>query len=233
MLLLDGQKLLVRGATYSPTPIGKDMSSPIASMRVEDFFVPAMADVWQRDLRLAKSMGMNALRVYQLRGSGDHSAFLDMAYALNITIFAGFPLDESMHLANWGPSTATLNPLDVNLADVKVLLQKAVQHNRHPAVGMWLVGNEINLEENRFLCEEDCRFDDDTVFAYQALDQLCEVVELEGYLCTSPLADVPLHGYAQEGELTEFVSHVRLLDSICSHFHVWMVRALPAPRHPT
>ena len=35
-----------------------------------------------------------------------------------------------------------------------------MRNNRHPAVGMWLVGNELNLAVNRFVCEEDgfCKF---------------------------------------------------------------------------
>ena len=40
--------------------------------------------------------------------------------------------------------------------------------NRHPAVGLWLVGNEVNLPVNRFLCEEQgfCKFRDDVEAAF-------------------------------------------------------------------
>ena len=124
-LLLDGEPLLVRGVTYSPTPIGKDMSSGDASLRVHDFFVEEHEAIWSADLELMRAMGMNAVRVYELRETGDHRKFLDKAYACNITVFPGFPLDESMNLLV--TSTTAANPQDVTLDDVKQRLAAAVQ----------------------------------------------------------------------------------------------------------
>ena len=111
------------------------------------------------------------------------------------------------------------------MQDVKAKLRRTVRANDHPAVAMWLVGNEINLEENRFVCDVEgwCKFWDDTVRAYQVANELCRVVEEEGYLCTSPLADVPMPSKYKAPGRASFEEHVRLLDSICTHFHLWMV----------
>ena len=58
------------------------------------------------------------------------------------------------------------------------------------------------------------------------LDELCEVVEQEGHLCTSPLADVKLTNRYQSSwrAWEDFNAYVRLLDAVVPHFHVWMVR---------
>ena len=114
--------------------------------------------------------------------------------------------------------------------DTKNLLRQAVQANRHPAVGMWLVGNEANLDINRFVCEEEsfCKFWDNVEDLFAVLNELCGVVEEEGYLCTSPLADSKLPRSRYQTTATsweDFNAHVRLLDAATPHFHVWMVRA--------
>ena len=230
--------LLVRGVTYSPVPIGRNQHSD--ALRVADFFTPSNSPVWQRDLPMMRLAGMNSVRVYELSATGDHMAFLDECYRLNITVFAGFHLDESLNLASQtAAGTAIFNPLDVNLADTKENLRSAVQRNRHPAVGMWLVGNEVNLEANRFVCGSTpacagadcyalCKFQDNTELAYQVINELCAVVEEEGYPCTSPLADVPLpfERYGLEPyapfSASDFAAHVRLLDNRMTHFCCWM-----------
>ena len=258
-LLLDGQPYLMRGVTYSPTPIGRDLNSPdtcatrdhlarplpphlgapcalpllIATCRpsalrrdkgVGDFFNPAMEPVWSRELPVMRAMGINTVRVYTLTNSPDHTAFLDMAYALNLTVLAGFPLfRESMRLRIETPVGAA----DLNLPDIKDLIRSTVNANRHPAIGMWLVGNEANLGENGFVCEVEqyCDFWDDVEALYDVLNELCEVVEQEGYLCTSPLADVALtNKYAPTPlAINDFNAHVRVLEARCDHFHLWMV----------
>jgi hypothetical protein len=91
-LKLRGQPLLVRGVTYSPTPIGVDLGSFAAASM--DFFVPENEAVWRRDLPLMQQAGMNTIRLYELKESARHAAFLDLALALNLTILAGFPLDR-------------------------------------------------------------------------------------------------------------------------------------------
>ena len=46
-LLIDGKPLLVRGCTYSPTPIGKDMSASDVADRIYDFFVEEHEELGQ------------------------------------------------------------------------------------------------------------------------------------------------------------------------------------------
>ena len=109
-------------------------------------------------------------------------------------------------------------------------MRQTIEANRHPAIGMWLVGNEINLPINRFVCELEgyCKFWDEIVMAYTVMNELCGVVEQAGYLCTSPLADHAMtnrYKTADARTTLKFNSHVRLLEEITPHFHVWMVRA--------
>lgn len=71
----------------------------------------------------------------------------------------------------------------------------------------------------------------------QVLDELCAVVEEEGMLCTSPLADssLPLryktppfcHPDGIRCQHEDFNAHVRLVEALTPHFHVWMVRHPP------
>ena len=244
-LLLDGHTALLRGVTYSPTPIGKDMSSPNEEERVADFFVPENAAVWRRDLPLMQRMGVNAIRVYELNAHGDHTAFLDLAYELNITVLAGFPLLIGVHQLHVGDVVGDADlgsgidgilqqqqqqssPLDI--AATQSAVRAAVRHNAHPAIGMWLIGNEVNLFSNGFVCASElCPFGDDVVAAYAAVDALCAVVEAEGQLCSSPLSDTPLPQARYETPFgsqvgwQDFTAHVRLLDNVTTHFHAWVV----------
>ena len=93
-LELNGEPFLMRGATYSPAPIGVDVSSAASAF---DFFTPDSEAIWRRDLPLMREMGMNTVRVYSLEQSTQHTAFLDLAYAHNITVLAGFPLHRDIH----------------------------------------------------------------------------------------------------------------------------------------
>ena len=40
---------------------------------------------------------------------------------------------------------------------------------------MWLVGNEVNLEKERFVCDKGkfCQFNDDVVVAYKVVNEVC------------------------------------------------------------
>ena len=93
-----GQPFFVRGVTYSPSPIGVDVSQAASAV---DFFSSDKELTWRRDLPLMHAMGVNTVRVYTLELSGNHMAFLDFAHSLNITVLAGFPLHrDSVHLRN-------------------------------------------------------------------------------------------------------------------------------------
>ena len=119
---------------------------------------------------------------YTLGTGHDHHAFLDACAALKITVFAGFPL-----------AVADLN-FEVgsgNLGWTIVRLREWINHNRHPAIGMWLIGDELNDPDNRFLCGQYflCAHTDVQAF-YNQINTLCAATEGEGYPCGSPLADV-------------------------------------------
>ena len=131
-LQLDGETVLLRGATYSPTPIGKDMSSADAAQRVADFFVDAEASLRERDLPLMRQMGMNSVRVYELQPYGEHKRFLDLAYANNITVLAGFPLLNDVHDLRDTTNVASAGQL--NMGDLSLQVQGWLAHLARPGV---------------------------------------------------------------------------------------------------
>ena len=62
--------------------------------------------------------------------------------------------------------------------------------------------------------------------AVRLLRQLCAVVEAEGYLCSTVLADRPLTNRYKPAESSpigweDFTAHVRLLEASTPHIHVW------------
>ena len=182
-LELHGRPFLARGVTYSPAPIGFDVSSASSSM---DFFSSENEPIWRRDLPVMRDMGINTIRVYSLEQSAQHTEFLDLAHALNITVLAGFPLHrDSAHLRiasdlqasthrtlrriHWRPHCAPvafwvvlppnaplqcrcllqrwcLSPALIACPPVQATkdrLRATINANRHAAIGMWLVGNEV------------------------------------------------------------------------------------------
>ena len=70
-LTIDDAPMLVRAATYSPTPIGR--SQNLDATRVRDFYTTDNRELWERDLPMMKQLGMNSVRVYELVATGDHT----------------------------------------------------------------------------------------------------------------------------------------------------------------
>ena len=173
---------------YSPTPIGIE---PSGSQSL-DFFTAAYAPLYRRDLPMMAAVGVNAVRVYTLDpDEGSHVDFFDECAKHNITVMGGFELDTGHY------------DLTTSLGQQHAKLELQMQLNElsggHPAVGIWLVGNELNLPSAGFICDpppggnRTCQFAGyqlPTLFGF--IDELCEVVHQYGMLCSTALAEYPV-----------------------------------------
>ena len=95
-LHLDGRPWLIRGVTYSPTPLGYD---PTTFSAGTDFHSTEFSAIHARDVELMEDMGVNAIRVYAVSATSSGRAFWDVLDAANISVFAGnvlyVPLGEA------------------------------------------------------------------------------------------------------------------------------------------
>ena len=173
---------------YSPTPIGIE---PSGSQSL-DFFTAAYAPLYRRDLPMMAAVGVNAVRVYTLDpDEGSHVDFFDECAKHNITVMGGFELDTG----HYDLTTS----LGQQHAKLELQMQLDELSGGHPAVGIWLVGNELNLPSAGFICDpppggnRTCQFAGyqlPTLFGF--IDELCEVVHQYGMLCSTALAEYPV-----------------------------------------
>ena len=127
---------------YSPTPIGIE---PSGSQSL-DFFTAAYAPLYRRDLPMMAAVGVNAVRVYTLDpDEGSHVDFFDECAKHNITVMGGFELDTG----HYDLTTS----LGQQHAKLELQMQLDELSGGHPAVGIWLVGNELNLPSAGFICD--------------------------------------------------------------------------------
>ena len=163
-LELDGQgPVLVRAVLYSPTFWGPDDSLY--------YQVPAQQSAWaeifQRDLRLIRAMGANAVRVHGFaaiaHNSQRHDAFLNEASAQQISVLVSYDLvglgDNAKRLAD--------DRADV-LRDFRGFIRAARGPLGLPSpVVMVMLGDSINRGDAGFVCHDSgdaalgCQFGDD------------------------------------------------------------------------
>ena len=105
-LLLDGEPWLIRGVSYSPTPLDQD-----PDWSGQDYHSAAYAGMHRRDIELLAEMGTNSIRVYDL-GHTDlgQRQLWDMLGSANITVFAGMDLHIPECGSNCGPADVTKHP---------------------------------------------------------------------------------------------------------------------------
>jgi len=126
--MLNGNPVFVKGLCYYPIPIGYEPSVKYEQYR------DTVADraVWERDLNLISAMGGNAIRMYGFDNSANHTAFFDAALAKGIYIFLQYWWDTSKSLDD--PSIVSG-------------FTTMITNQRHPAVAMWIIHNELNMND--------------------------------------------------------------------------------------
>lgn len=130
-LYVDGRVFVVKGVNYSPLPPGKD---PFGADREWSFV--DHPELYKKDLELMKRMGVNTIRLTNTTGNiPAMTKFLDEAHRFGIMVMIG----------HQGPMG-----LDSRDPVVREEFKRQVMHlvegfRLHPAVLMWLLGNEVNL----------------------------------------------------------------------------------------
>ena len=92
------------------------------------------------------------------------------------------------------------NPNPNQVERAKMRLREQIRASRHPALVMWLVGNELNGGWHLYVCDADyanefhahhpvvkkyggCMFGDNPYALGDRIDQLCATANEEGMLC--------------------------------------------------
>lgn len=132
-MLVNGEPFTIKGTGYFPVPIGDDPEfAPYG-----DYYTSNYAKIHDRDMKLLRDMGANTVRI-RLRNDGiDYGDFLDKAYNNGkdpIYVIVSFEVGHRLNLS----SLEVRNKLK---ADFRKLVSK---YKSHPAILMWVVGNELN-----------------------------------------------------------------------------------------
>ena len=122
-LFVDGKLFTVKGVNYGYTPVGE-------GYRTYDWTIHP--EIYKKDFALIRAMGANTIRLHSIPTD---SKVLDAAYEYGLYVIITASVD-------W------LNDFNVQANRDKVINDFTVLVNRwkdHPALLMWLVGNEINF----------------------------------------------------------------------------------------
>jgi len=164
-LQLNGKDFFMQGVCYYPIPIG--YSSAVKYEQFRD--TPSDRQVWERDLDIISKMGGNTIRMYGFENNVDHTAFFDAALAKGIQVLVQYWWDTGKSLSDPSIMAGWIN---------------MITKQQHPAVGMWIIHNELNY---RYSGAEL-----DTLF--NLMDSMVdEVARIEGANhrpVTTPLANV-------------------------------------------
>jgi hypothetical protein len=133
VLTVKGEPWLIRGVAYSPVPIAETVySAPLG-----DYYTIEYAYIWQRDLAMMRDMGTNALRIYYWDTTKDHTAFLDAVSAAKMYVIPTFFIGDSYHYGH-------INSLALQQAKINEFVADVARYGDHPAILMWIFGNELN-----------------------------------------------------------------------------------------
>jgi hypothetical protein len=196
-LTVDGEPFIIKGVGYAPTPIGDD---PETSPPYGDYFTTNYSAVYSRDLPLLREMGANTIRLWGWKFDADHSDFLDAAFNNGVRpmyVVAPYWLDASLDISD--PS--------IRQAIKAEFTQMVAIHKDHPAILMWVIGNELNAP---------WMFgDSDDLFSL--IDEMAQAAhEEEGdsyHPVTTPLADINM------------ISTIASRDPEVPNLDVWSVQA--------
>ena len=196
--------------------------------------------IFSRDLKMIKAMGANTVRLYSFKTSVRHGAFLDLCLAYNISAMVAFEI---------GSAKQTPLATSQDLTAVKARLRRQIRMSSHPAIILWLVGNEMNGAWHLYVCDSayaqtflepkygltQCQFGSDARAFMKAIDTICSVPVEEGYPCSTPLADVPLP--AELSSLPQYdgrgaLGWMKLMDGsseayMLHHMSIWSLNIYP------
>jgi len=147
-LIVNGEPFVVNGVAYSPISIGEDYHGSFRDR----------PDRYNIDFPLIAAAGANTIRVYN---SFLTTGLLDAAWANGLFVIP----------------TIGIDPIQFECAEGRQFLKDRVAetvtaHKDHPAILMWLMGNEVNIRPSTTsLC-------DATSGWFPILDELAEVAHL-------------------------------------------------------
>lgn len=130
----NGEPYFIRGAVYGVVPIG---DTPDTGTGGGDYYTIDYAYLWMRDLPLMKKMGVNTIRVYGWDTKQDHTDFLNTCYSYGIRVVYTHFIEDLPVSA----SVATLADLS---AVTDGFVSEVKKYATHPAILMFVFGNEIN-----------------------------------------------------------------------------------------
>jgi hypothetical protein len=133
-IYLNSLPFVIKGVGYSPTPIGID---PETSNPPADNYTVKSSAQYQRDLPILREMGANTIRLWGWGYNADHQDFLDTAYNHGSRPVYVIP-------TYWINAAQDLNDPSIRQKIITEFRQMVALHKNHPAILMWMIGNELN-----------------------------------------------------------------------------------------
>jgi len=119
-LLVNSQPFLIKAVGYQPIPVGFDFKT----------WDPSNKLIYQRDLPILKTMGVNAIKTW----SKVTKELLDIADESGIKVCAGYYVETTLNLSDSAVRQNLINDFSNYVTAFK----------NHPALIMWVIGNEQN-----------------------------------------------------------------------------------------
>jgi hypothetical protein len=141
-ILVNGQPILIRGVNYSPAPIGSSIAGAGNGCAGPYRFWGDPSATYIVDFPLIKRMGANVVRTYETLNDTSPAnaslihAMLDKAHENGLYVIMGYYPDH----------TADMNDAAFRASVQAGFLAAVNTYKDHPAVLMWALGNEQNLD---------------------------------------------------------------------------------------
>lgn len=137
-LLVNGQAFTIQGVDYSPTPVGSTVQNPSTNCS-GPYQWWTDRPTYVADFPLIQKLGANTIRTYSLLNTNSQTSsvlqVLDQAQADHLYVVMGYFVSDFSNLSDPAIQTQIQNEL----------LTSVNNYKNHPAVLMWVIGNEQNL----------------------------------------------------------------------------------------